>query len=559
MPVSDAHPNLVVAQSPLSWPQLIEEATKQGADCVRYVKNAVLDADSPGIHLASAEETARLLVWLFFEASRLGLSELNTELKTTYAKYGDGPALEAVAARHPLKVLKRRDTDNVLAVKDGMPQLVDAPAKLQATLRAPWSWFVPRLPTELPEALTKMRRDIVTHPAKLRGSAAKGGFNAAGIQVPSREYWPLFCEHDFRTARRFTAVGSAGDHAWGVLLLGSIWWDGHRAPLSTLLAPDKPLTEAVSDVLRSHGLSPETLMSAFTSEKGDVDMYGEAQVFCGGLPTPTRVSVVVPYALSFEFERAVGHLNDCAAIERQPAEQALQAQITEVSAAIATASKVKKRELVARHKHLLGTMKELQSVRVWVPVVELPVGGSNPQNVAQGLTKSLHKQHVRAYVGRSVQTQPRALHAKSFHPESLFKEPTRLPSSRQFTTLFEAIPKRKADKLAFTELLLEMVESCAQALLDYRQQWRKRFETNGASLAQGACERIEKSDAPWALFIRAEQPQELTDAQWDALVGPCFTRIQRALETRYGKGIQRPERELREFFVRILKECLFDV
>lgn len=322
--------------------------------------------------------------------------------------------------------------------------------------------------TVIENILTEVLSSISTHPSKLMDPDSSGGYCRHASNVEANSWgqvpWAVH-EFDFDIPLPEALTCGAGYHSWSKVVLALVEFNGVVAPVYKVLS-DPQLRQTLKQLIESHcTINDEAHRAAVVKTLSKtIDTFqiqpspsklDLKQVFVGqfGSEKGSRlINVAMPAALFHEMNRALENQSsflegEHAAYIEQIVEALSQtkAELETTKEALKAAKAVKPKDnalveslnlrierLKKKSQGLASLSKSSDASFKSLPRRELGFGGSSPQNVASGLTKTHHRANLLINVP-SIPSARRedASKRRAFYETSLLQTPRiRYPSEK---------------------------------------------------------------------------------------------------------------------------------
>lgn len=394
---------------------------------------------------------------------------------------------------------------------------------------------------------------IVSHPARLSTAGGSGGFRRVEPLRVSSDFFSM-TEADFLTQETETLTCDARWQRYGVLLLAKVVHGGRLVALKSLLEQDRGVCDRVSEVYRAHDTPAGVALVAALAQMSTPSFFGEPQVFFGDLPDTRRVSIMTPFSLYQEVQRAKRAMRTGFAAEREADVAAIQEEILAAQAQLdelPPSRQSRKRgagapatpeleEIERQRKDMTKLVTRLEQAaeqranrRLWIPDSTLAIGGSVPRNVAMDLDTTLHSANVLARVPTS-QHAYKTIGNRAFltDSQSLLQMP-KLPVYGGVPHYLRESAHGAVAAKKRAQLFSELVFQALEPLLELRDAWRRRADAliGAEALDASAVDAIEHQDSDWALFIKGDATlnSKQISSRLEGLARQVFNNAKQAL------------------------------
>jgi hypothetical protein len=361
-----------------------------------------------------------------------------------------------------------------------------------------------------------------SHSAKLAGGDGLGNFMKSSATHLPDPYEGSVTEDDFQTSDKYTFGGNASLQKLSYLAQTWVSYRGIEDHLLGHLRKNAELLASVKDILTAKGARDIDAFFAAALTPPDTKLLGESQVLCAVGEDLRCLSVLTPYSVFKEIADAKRAVESAYRNDQDAASSEIEKHILQTTQAIADfpalpakaskADKARRNASLTVLKETVKRLKESQSVLkkkfLSVPYFELKVGGSSPQNVAAGLSKSIHNANVRT----SIFTQPVGLKVKPkvFFGNSLVQPPEL--DKKSLPRCFQPGSTLQAHKVVRNEIVTEATYAAIADLLTVRDLWNTGSPEANSALGAASAEAVKESAEPWALFVRGSDALNISQA-----------------------------------------------
>jgi hypothetical protein len=412
-----------------------------------------------------------------------------------------------------------------------------------------------------------------THPARLSYAHASGSF---ALSAPRPSFPAALCESDYKTVQTETfAVGNAAWQAATLLFIARIEWQGQVQRLHQALAQPEARA-AVAQIWQAQGVEHAAAFLDKLAQYRVEPLRGEPQVFVGNVPDHEALSCLTPFPLFKEVARAKQALADAyAKQQRERADEvsekikAIDRQIAEVRAYKGASGKPTPAEreqkaeriaaLEAQKCHEKAAGEGLSKAKeLGFRSFELLYGGSNPQNLAAELSKSIHHANVILFVPVSRQHRVDQSAARSFVPGALLEGRLALPREMPRFLRHDSSGARGREQRR------ALFEDCAaqalERLLELQTHWLSRHDAlKGEAVLDERAAELSALPPEFKLYVtRGLGQPELDAAQrrdaLAALAGKVSAAVSAGLHRAYPQQYSSAhDQELREAALAVVR------
>jgi hypothetical protein len=508
---------------------------------MRTLKEVLLrDRRPAGVDTLTLDNALEVAHFLALMALVACLSNEKDSLKALKNTLADAELLgeyELFEQRLTLQSFTRIKNGMLKLGEDNLPTAELDAKKLALLLRSSSQVFTEAAKLSLAELATSKGfldafSSRVSHPTKLSAPRGAGGFfknTSAVCDNPAS-----VTEEDFATRETATLACNAAYQKMWALLLPLVAYQGQTMRLVSLLIALPDLTESVRQILIDSGMTQGSVLLDAMVEPFTACIEGEPQVFCGDLPHTERVSVLAPYGLFSEMDRARRAVAAAYDKDRDDklgiyAEELADKEAELAALGIGATTREKKRTLSDEIKRLKADRKSLSATWLPIPCFTLQFGGANPRNLAMDLDTTLHTANVRVYVPN--QRKPVAeIGNKAFISSALIA----MPDLPRFDKVPRCLLPQAIGAVLARQRRTLFAELTAQAMAPLKalqEEWRTRSKVfaGDVALAASAEEEIRFADDAWSFFIKGDEKVNVTDAE--RRLRPLVDGIAKAVKT----------------------------
>lgn len=350
-----------------------------------------------------------------------------------------------------------------------------------------------------------------THLAKISSSLSSGGYlKAAAVNDSAAKY--SVSEDDYLTLNTHSVAGSAAYAPYQVLLFLRFVFNDTEISLLELLARDASMAEALIQCLAQMGaLGSEDLINllALPSAK-KMGVQSPTQVFVRSGQHRKLLTVLTPYSHLHELSRARASIVSARQAELLEDYTALNASATPMSSSVKAAN-------------LKAFNAKINGLRGTVPVINLPIGGSSPQNLAGGYSKEIHEAGI--FVKLSHQRSVSRISRLAYKPSNAIAAPSvrEGPQPKCFIAGASGAEAKRARQEYYSEDFVTAI----QPLMDMQLAF-KAGPSGSQALSPEAREAIGTSNAPWAVFVKGAP--ELNYAELRKLLYPLAGEVTKKIK-----------------------------